>query len=93
MMHLGMLVVTPGQRGPILEQGAAPYGATAITGPEGHRGLSVEEEEEARDLGQRIAEVAAWLERRYERGGKIDWHFSTEDARIKLKRLYPSVQE
>jgi len=39
------------------------------------------------------AEVAAWQERRDETGGKIDWHFSTEDARIKLKRLYPSLQE
>jgi hypothetical protein len=23
----------------------------------------------------------------------VDWRFSTEDARIKLKRLYPSLQE
>ncbi len=61
MMHLGMLAVTPGQRGPILEQGAAPYGATAITGPEGHRGLSEEEASEARDLGQRLATVGGWL--------------------------------
>jgi NAD(P)H dehydrogenase (quinone) len=61
MMHLGMLVVTPGQRGPILEQDAAPYGATAITGPDGHRGLSDDERQEARDLGQRVAEIARWL--------------------------------
>jgi len=61
MMHLGMLVVTPGQRGPILEQPAAPYGATAITGPKGNRGLSDDEIGEARDLGQRLAEVATWL--------------------------------
>jgi transposase len=39
------------------------------------------------------AEVAAWQERRDETGGKIEWRFSTEDARIKLKRLYPSLQE
>ena len=26
-------------------------------------------------------------------GGEIDWRFTTEDARIKLKRLYPSLQE
>jgi DDE superfamily endonuclease len=36
------------------------------------------------------AEVAAWQERRDATGGKIDWRFRTEDARIKLKRLYPS---
>ena len=39
------------------------------------------------------AEVAAWQERRHEKGAKIDWRFDTEDARIKLKRLYPSLQE
>jgi hypothetical protein len=41
------------------------------------------------------AEVAAWQERRDAVGGKkkIEWRFRTEDARIKLKRLYPSLQE
>ena len=40
------------------------------------------------------AEVAAWQERRDAAGGKkIDWRFATEDARIKLKRLYPSLKE
>jgi transposase len=39
------------------------------------------------------AEVAAWQERRDETGSEIDWRFNTEDARIKLKRLYPSLQE
>jgi hypothetical protein len=29
-----------------------------------------------------------WMKRRF-----VDWRFSTEDARIKLKRLYPSLQE
>jgi transposase len=39
------------------------------------------------------AESAAWQERRDAAGVKIDWRFRTEDARIKLKRLYPSLQE
>jgi hypothetical protein len=39
------------------------------------------------------AEVAAWQERRDAAANKIEWRFSTEDARIKLKRLYPSLQE
>jgi transposase len=39
------------------------------------------------------AEAAAWQERRDAAGVKIDWRFGTEDARIKLKRLYPSLQE
>jgi hypothetical protein len=46
--------------GAILEQGTAPYGVTAITGPGGQRGLSVPEEE-ARDPEQRVAEVASRL--------------------------------
>ena len=40
------------------------------------------------------AEVKAWQDRRDAMGGdKIDWRFSAEDARLKLKRLYPSLQE
>lgn len=38
-------------------------------------------------------EAHAWQERRDEAGVKIDWRFTTDDARIKLKRLYPSFQE
>jgi transposase len=39
------------------------------------------------------AEAHAWQERRDQKGVRIDWRFSTDDARIKLKRLYPSLQE
>ena len=38
-------------------------------------------------------EAETWQERRDAAGVKIDWRFGTEDARIKLKRLYPSIQE
>ncbi len=38
-------------------------------------------------------EVHAWQQRHNAKGGKIDWRFTTEDARIKLKRLYPSLEE
>lgn len=37
-------------------------------------------------------EVAAWEARRNLTANKIDWQFTTADARIKLKRLYPSIQ-
>jgi hypothetical protein len=37
-------------------------------------------------------EVAAWQVRRNADGCTVDWRFKTEDARIKLKRLYPSIQ-
>jgi hypothetical protein len=37
-------------------------------------------------------EVAAWVNRRNEARATIDWQFTTADARIKLKHLYPSVE-
>jgi hypothetical protein len=36
--------------------------------------------------------VAAWSSRRNRESHKIDWQFTTADARIKLKRLYPLIQ-
>lgn len=35
------------------------------------------------------AEVTAGAERRNAAGGTVDWRFTTKDARITLKRLYP----
>jgi hypothetical protein len=37
-------------------------------------------------------EVAAWESERNTKKAKIDWRFTTDDARIKLKRLYPSIE-
>jgi hypothetical protein len=34
-------------------------------------------------------EVAAWAKERNKSCAKIDWQFTTADARIKLRRLYP----
>lgn len=36
-------------------------------------------------------EVNAWNETRNNQLGKVDWQFTTQDARIKLKRLYPLI--
>lgn len=36
-------------------------------------------------------QVAAWQDRRNSHDVKVDWRFTTADARIKLKRLYPSI--
>ena len=36
-------------------------------------------------------EVAAWEAERNESGATVDWRFTTADARIKLKHLYPSI--
>jgi NAD(P)H dehydrogenase (quinone) len=60
-MHLGMLVVTPGQSEPILEHPAAPYGATAVTGASADHMPTVMEQDAARALGQRVARLATWL--------------------------------
>jgi hypothetical protein len=35
------------------------------------------------------SEVAAWEQSRNEADTAIDWQFTTDDARIKLRRLYP----
>jgi hypothetical protein len=37
-------------------------------------------------------EVEGWERERNGRSSTIDWRFTTEDARIKLKHLYPSFE-
>ena len=36
-------------------------------------------------------QVEAWKTHRDNKNSKINWQFTTKDARIKLKRLYPSI--
>jgi hypothetical protein len=36
-------------------------------------------------------QVAAWEEKRNQHGIRVDWRFTTTEARIKLKRLYPLI--
>jgi transposase len=38
-------------------------------------------------------EVQAWVTDRNSKVVKVDWRFSTADARIKLKRLYPKIHD
>jgi hypothetical protein len=48
-----------------------------------------------RRLADRVTlerEVAAWQAARNATGRGVDWRFTTEDARIKLKHLYPAIQ-
>ena len=42
--------------------------------------------------GELVREVAAWEDERNERAVEVRWRFTTADARIKLHRLYPSLQ-
>lgn len=37
------------------------------------------------------SEVLAWCKKRNSNNSKVDWQFTTSDARIKLKRLYPII--
>jgi hypothetical protein len=37
-------------------------------------------------------EVAAWEHQRNTAHCRVEWRFTTQGARIKLKRLYPSIQ-
>ena len=39
------------------------------------------------------AQITAWQDRRNAASGRIHWRFTTADARIKLRRLYPTIQE
>jgi hypothetical protein len=39
-----------------------------------------------------VHETTAWEHQRDEQSVRIDWRFTTANARIKLKRLYPSFQ-
>ncbi len=38
-----------------------------------------------------IKKVAAWAQQRNALDSTIDWQFTTDDARIKLKHLYPTI--
>ncbi len=38
-----------------------------------------------------IHQTAAWEVQRNTRASTVDWQFTTDDARIKLKRLYPTI--
>jgi hypothetical protein len=40
-----------------------------------------------------IREVTAWQNNRNDKAAIMDWRFTTADARIKLKKLYPSIPE
>jgi transposase len=39
------------------------------------------------------AQVEAWQHKRNQANVTINWRFTTEDARIKLKHLYPSIEQ
>ena len=44
-------------------------------------------------LAQVTSEVAAWQIRRDNLNAKVNWQFTYQDARVKLRRLYPTLDE
>ena len=44
------------------------------------------------DRDSLIREADAWQEQRNRESIRVDWRFTTDDARIRLKSLYPSIQ-
>lgn len=44
------------------------------------------------DRATLTSEVAAWEQERNGRQKGVDWRFTTKNARIKLKRLYPQIE-
>ncbi len=49
--------------------------------------------ERMEDMQRLENEVTAWAEKRNAKEVKVDWRFTTDNARIKLKKLCPSLQE
>ena len=47
--------------------------------------------ERVASIGEMERLVAAWESDRNERARTVDWQFTTKDARVKLKRLYPKI--
>ena len=38
-------------------------------------------------------EVAAWQKQRNNKNSKINWQFANQKARVKLKKLYPTLND
>jgi len=45
------------------------------------------------DQAALVQQVAAWQSERNAKDLTVEWQFTTADARVKLKRLYPSIDE
>ena len=44
------------------------------------------------DIEMLREEVLAWAEERNRLGASVEWRFTTDDARVKLPKLYPSTE-
>jgi len=44
------------------------------------------------ELAELIKEITAWYEKTNAKQRGVDWQFRIENARVKLKRLYPKIK-
>ena len=44
------------------------------------------------DVARLTCETAAWESARNQAGATVEWRFTTAEARIKLKKLYPTIR-
>lgn len=61
MMHLGMIIVSPGYGDPVMHEAGSPYGAVARAGGQALMRPTDKDLAAARFLGRRVAEVASRL--------------------------------
>ena len=59
--------------------------------PQPKRRLGRHSDRRIPDKAMLTEEVAAWEAQRNTKHAKADWQFTTDDARVNLKRLYPSI--
>jgi DDE superfamily endonuclease len=45
------------------------------------------------DLGKLNTELTAWQQAANTAQRQVDWHLTTDDARIKLRHLYPTLRQ
>jgi hypothetical protein len=43
------------------------------------------------DVATLVCEIEAWQDDRNNKTCQVNWQFTTKDARIKLRRLYPTM--
>lgn len=61
MIHLGMIIVTPGYADPSVFSAGTPYGASAVVGANADQRPTEADSAVARFQGRRVAEVTQWL--------------------------------
>lgn len=61
LIHLGMVIVTPGYADAVMFAGGAPYGATSTSGADADQAPTEQDLAAARFQGKRVAEIATAL--------------------------------